>query len=42
MKTNTKQTTKTGTEAKKDITWKVFSGEWEGNNAGERYREEEA
>ena len=39
-KTKTKQTTRTGTESEKmDITWRVFSGEVEGENGKGRYRE---
>ena len=39
MKTKTKQRTRTGTESEMDITWRVFSGEGEGNNVGGKVQE---
>ena len=36
MKTKTKQTTRTGTESEMEVTWRVFSGEAERTNSGER------
>ena len=42
MKTKTKQTTRTGTESEKWTSHGRISGEGEGRNGRERYREEEA
>ena len=36
MKTKTKQRTRTGTESEMDITWRIFSGEEERRNRGEK------